>query len=114
VKHLFKLLQNNGLMGARFRGITYFDDRHRCWLVADAAGRRLARHESPLPEAETFVIYDDARCRGADLKVCARVFVCACGCACACECVCVSVCAHAYVRQCLRAHEHACRQSLCI
>ncbi|KIZ06297.1 hypothetical protein MNEG_1661 [Monoraphidium neglectum] len=69
VKHVFKLLQDNGLVGARFRGVTYFDDRHRCWLVADVAGRRLARHESPLPEAETFVIYDDARCRGADLKL---------------------------------------------
>ncbi|KAG2496538.1 hypothetical protein HYH03_005361 [Edaphochlamys debaryana] len=54
---------------ARFKGVTCFDERERAWVVADALGRRWPLHASPIPAADTFAIFDDARCRGADLKL---------------------------------------------
>ncbi|KAG2492072.1 hypothetical protein HYH03_009568 [Edaphochlamys debaryana] len=53
----------------RYRGVTYFDEGQRSWVVEDRQGRRAPRHASPIPEADTFVLFDDARCRGADLKL---------------------------------------------
>ncbi|KAG2501267.1 hypothetical protein HYH03_001073 [Edaphochlamys debaryana] len=53
----------------RYRGVTYFDEGERSWVVEDRQGRRAPRHASPIPEADTFVLFDDARCRGADLKL---------------------------------------------
>ncbi|KAG2496793.1 hypothetical protein HYH03_005201 [Edaphochlamys debaryana] len=53
----------------RFCGVTYFDEGKRCWVVEDRQGRRAPRDASPFPEADTFVLFDDARCRGADLKL---------------------------------------------
>ncbi|KAG2494611.1 hypothetical protein HYH03_007376 [Edaphochlamys debaryana] len=53
----------------RYRGVTYFDESQRSWVVEDRQGRRAPRHASPIPEADTFVLFDDARCRGADLKL---------------------------------------------
>ncbi|GIL75394.1 hypothetical protein Vretifemale_5196 [Volvox reticuliferus] len=54
---------------ASFQGVTYFDEDERSWTVCDLRGRRLSRHLSPIAERDTFVIYDDARCRGADLQL---------------------------------------------
>ncbi|KAG2486452.1 hypothetical protein HYH03_014899 [Edaphochlamys debaryana] len=51
------------------RGVTFFDEPQRSWLVADRTGRAAPLHASPIPEADTFVLFDDARCRGADLKL---------------------------------------------
>ncbi|KAG2494612.1 hypothetical protein HYH03_007377 [Edaphochlamys debaryana] len=53
----------------RYRGVTYFDEGQRSWVVEDRQGRRAPRPASPIPEADTFVLFDDARCRGADLKL---------------------------------------------
>ncbi|KAG2492053.1 hypothetical protein HYH03_009551 [Edaphochlamys debaryana] len=53
----------------RYRGVTYFDEGQRFWVVEDRQGRRAPRHASPIPEADTFVLFDEARCRGADLKL---------------------------------------------
>ncbi|KAG2455049.1 hypothetical protein HYH02_000874 [Chlamydomonas schloesseri] len=51
------------------RGVTYYDEGVRGWVVLEPSGRRLPRDSSPLQEHETFVLYDEARCRGADLKL---------------------------------------------
>jgi hypothetical protein len=72
VAFLFPRLQAAGRLGqgiGQFRGVCYPDDAAGCWVVADPSGRRLPLLESPVPEADTFVVFDDARCRGADLKV---------------------------------------------
>ncbi|KAG2451920.1 hypothetical protein HYH02_003695 [Chlamydomonas schloesseri] len=52
-----------------FRGVTFFDEQERGWVVLEPTGRCLPRAASPLQEHETFVLYDEARCRGADLKL---------------------------------------------
>ncbi|KAG2441635.1 hypothetical protein HXX76_003254 [Chlamydomonas incerta] len=52
-----------------FRGVTYYDEQERGWVVLEPSGRCLPRASSPLQEHETFVLYDEARCRGADLKL---------------------------------------------
>ena len=71
-KHLLDRLQARGLLaprgGAAFKGVAYYDAAGSCWVV-DAEGRRLPKTEAPVREADCFAIFDDARCRGADLKV---------------------------------------------
>ncbi|EFJ48301.1 hypothetical protein VOLCADRAFT_104794 [Volvox carteri f. nagariensis] len=57
------------LDGHRYQGVTYFDEALRSWTVCDLRGRRLPRHASAIMERQTLVIYDDARCRGADLQL---------------------------------------------
>ncbi|EFJ48407.1 hypothetical protein VOLCADRAFT_91060 [Volvox carteri f. nagariensis] len=52
-----------------WQGVTYFDEALRSWTVGDLRGRRLPRHASAIMERQTLVIYDDARCRGADLQL---------------------------------------------
>jgi hypothetical protein len=54
---------------ARFQGVCVFDPELRTWVICDARGRVLPRHASPVSERAAFVIYDDARCRGADLQL---------------------------------------------
>eukprot|EP00887_Chlorella_sp_A99_P004660 scaffold4.g4660.t1 len=54
---------------SRFRGVCYFDEEDRCWSVLDLQGRRLPRHVSPIQENQAFTIFDEARCRGADLEL---------------------------------------------
>lgn len=38
-------------------------------MIDDVQGRSLPRHTSPIAERDAFVIFDEARCRGADLKL---------------------------------------------
>ncbi|PNH12759.1 hypothetical protein TSOC_000243 [Tetrabaena socialis] len=54
---------------ARFKGVCFCDESARSWVVCDVYGRQLPRHSSPIAEREAFVIFDDARCRGADLQL---------------------------------------------
>ncbi|GAX73071.1 hypothetical protein CEUSTIGMA_g524.t1 [Chlamydomonas eustigma] len=54
---------------AQHRGVCYYDSSHKCWMIQDNKGRCLPRHASPVHESQAFVIYDDARCRGADLQL---------------------------------------------
>jgi hypothetical protein len=57
----------------RYKGVCFFDDSpggQRTWVVADPLGRCLARGTaSPVAERDCFTVYDDARCRGADLQL---------------------------------------------
>ncbi len=56
---------------SRFKGVCYHEPHPSLagWTVLDRHGRRLPRHSSPVSEREAFVLYDDARCRGADLQL---------------------------------------------
>ena len=54
---------------ARFKGVCYFDEVRREWQMLDLSGRRLPRRMSPLREAEMVTLFDEARCRGADLQL---------------------------------------------
>eukprot|EP00198_Chlamydomonas_reinhardtii_P007687 XP_001697024.1 predicted protein [Chlamydomonas reinhardtii] len=63
------LLADPRLQQLGFRGVTFYAERERGWAVLELTGRCLPRSSSPLQEHETFVIYDEARCRGADLKL---------------------------------------------
>lgn len=53
----------------RYKGVCYYDPSSKQWTVRDTVGRSTPLHQSPIAEAECFVVYDDARCRGADLKL---------------------------------------------
>lgn len=52
-----------------YQGVCYFDTDQRQWVIDDIQGRSLPRHASPIAERDAFVISDEARCRGADLKL---------------------------------------------
>jgi hypothetical protein len=54
---------------ASYQGVLFFDGNHKAWMVRELQGRLLPRHSSPIPDSKAFAIYDDARCRGADLQL---------------------------------------------
>lgn len=53
----------------RFSGVCYYDEAEREWVVADPQGRRQPRASSPIREAQCLTLFDEARCRGADLQL---------------------------------------------
>ncbi|KXZ49831.1 hypothetical protein GPECTOR_19g282 [Gonium pectorale] len=57
------------LDASRFQGVCFFDEQLRAWAVLDRSGRLLRRGASPIAERDTFAIFDEARCRGADLQL---------------------------------------------
>ncbi len=64
-EHLVTLLRHNGC----HKGVCYHDTANRSWMVLDLTGRRLHLSASPVSARECFVLYDEARCRGADLQL---------------------------------------------
>lgn len=53
-------------------GVTYYDTRPEfdCWVVLDASSRLVAPlKKATILEKDTFVIFDDARSRGSDMKL---------------------------------------------
>eukprot|EP00798_Chlamydomonas_sp_ICE-L_P027656 gene27656-7294_t len=54
---------------ARFKGVVYFDTSLQLWMALEWRGRCQPLQSSPLAERDAFVIFDDARCRGADMKL---------------------------------------------
>eukprot|EP00798_Chlamydomonas_sp_ICE-L_P024220 gene24220-9819_t len=54
---------------ARFKGVVYFDTSLQLWMALERRGRCQPLQSSPLAERDAFVIFDDARCRGADMKL---------------------------------------------
>eukprot|EP00798_Chlamydomonas_sp_ICE-L_P004008 gene4008-14088_t len=54
---------------ARFKGVIYFDTSRHQWMALERRGRCQPLQSSPLAERDAFVIFDDARCRGADIKL---------------------------------------------
>ncbi|CAM9539455.1 unnamed protein product, partial [Ectocarpus sp. 13 AM-2016] len=69
------LLSTEGSLSKEFRGVVFFDASQRTaaiggkWMVLDRVGRCVALSVSPIQASESFCIYDEARCRGADLKL---------------------------------------------
>lgn len=63
------LAQAQGKAQRRYRGICYYDEGEGQWMVLDLQGRRLPRASSPIQEAQVFTLFDEARCRGADLRL---------------------------------------------
>ncbi|ETK77423.1 hypothetical protein L915_16303 [Phytophthora nicotianae] len=55
-----------------FAGVTYYDSREEinCWVIAEKARRiEVPLKKSSMLEKETFVIFDEARSRGSDMKL---------------------------------------------
>lgn len=52
----------------RFQGVCFFQDKEG-WMIIDNQRHCLPRKSSPIAERDAFVIFDDARCRGADLQL---------------------------------------------
>ena len=69
------LLSAKVTLPVRFRGVVFFDANERgvtgggSWTVLDRLGRFASLNSSSIRAAEAFCIYDEARCRGADLKL---------------------------------------------
>jgi hypothetical protein len=63
-EHILPLLDRS-----QFKGVCYFDEGEQAWMVVDLQGRSKNRHSSPIRESEAFTIFDEARCRGADLQL---------------------------------------------
>jgi hypothetical protein len=54
---------------SRYQGVCYVDSASCEWTICDSLGRSLPRQASAVAERDAFVIFDEARCRGADLKL---------------------------------------------
>lgn len=69
------MLSPEGGLPERCRGVVFFDSSRGTtavggeWMVLDRVGRSVALSESPIQASEALSIYDEARCRGADLKL---------------------------------------------
>ena len=50
-----------------FQGVVYFDLNQ--WWVRDGLGREWPKHASPIHEQDSFVYFDESRCRGTDMKL---------------------------------------------
>ena len=55
-----------------YHGISYCDEYGR-WKVYDIESKISIRRGTSIPDHETFVLFDEARTRGADLKMSADV-----------------------------------------
>jgi hypothetical protein len=64
VPHLLERLD-----ATRFRGVCFYSSSTKQWMIQDSQGRCSAKSKSHLQEADCFVVFDDARCRGADLRL---------------------------------------------
>ncbi|KAG6583091.1 uncharacterized protein IUM83_06183 [Phytophthora cinnamomi] len=54
----------------KFAGVTYYDSRDDCWMITEKARRLVMPLKSAsMQEKETFVIFDEARSRGSDMKL---------------------------------------------
>lgn len=51
-----------------FRGILYCNEIG-CWKVYDVSSHTTIDRDTSIPEHQTFVIFDEARTRGADIKM---------------------------------------------
>ncbi|EEY58354.1 uncharacterized protein PITG_01010 [Phytophthora infestans T30-4] len=55
-----------------FAGVTYYDSRkpYNCWMIAEKSRRVvMPLKKASMLESETFVIFDEARSRGSDMKL---------------------------------------------
>jgi hypothetical protein len=50
-----------------FRGVVYFDPLKKSWMVKSRSRQLWALHASPIKPADCFTIFDESRCRGADI-----------------------------------------------
>jgi hypothetical protein len=50
-----------------FRGVVYFDMLKKSWMVKNGKGQVWALHASPIKALDCFTIFDESRCRGADI-----------------------------------------------
>lgn len=61
------------LLNARFRAVYYFDpavQKNGQWMVADRETQQsISREASSIHEKDAFILFDDARSRGADMKM---------------------------------------------
>ena len=55
----------------KFKGISFCDDNH--WNVLDLSSQELISKGASIPDDETFVIFDQYRTRGADMKMSANI-----------------------------------------
>jgi hypothetical protein len=52
-----------------YRGVIFFDVALRSWRIRARDGQEWSKSASPIPERECFALFDELRCRGADLKL---------------------------------------------
>ena len=51
------------------KGITFYDESTKEWMILEQSGRCLPKNQSSLKEKDTFALFDEPRCRGVDLKL---------------------------------------------
>ena len=52
-----------------FKGVVYYSSNNCSWRLIDSKYRETSLNTSPIRECDAFVIFDQSRCRGADLKL---------------------------------------------
>mmetsp|Transcript_15222 Transcript_15222/g.22444 ORF Transcript_15222/g.22444 Transcript_15222/m.22444 type:complete len:250 (-) Transcript_15222:19-768(-) len=54
---------------SQLKGVTFFEESKNVWMVLEKSGRCMEKDQSPLKEKDTFVLFDEPRCRGVDMKL---------------------------------------------
>ncbi|RHY80745.1 hypothetical protein DYB31_006324 [Aphanomyces astaci] len=61
---------NHDNLHAKLGAIVYFDPPQGCWMSLNRATRHaVPLHDSPIKERDSFVLFDEARSRGTDMKM---------------------------------------------
>ena len=68
---LSKLPRTDNNSSCDIKGVLFFNTTANVndWQIRDAEGREWPRHSSPIKESECFVLFDESRCIGSDVKM---------------------------------------------
>ncbi len=61
-------MKNRRFNKEKFKGVTFCDENGK-WKVYDTVTLSVVERGTSIPEHDTFVIFDEARTRGADIKM---------------------------------------------
>ena len=74
VLELLSAVQSQAPSYASLRAVVYFDPNPKsasggAWVVRERSGSVTPKLTSPIPECDSFVIFGERHCRGADMKL---------------------------------------------
>jgi hypothetical protein len=61
--------KHQSLAVGHYKAVVFYDQKVGSWIIRSMGGQEWKLQDSPIREHESFVIYDESHCRGADMKL---------------------------------------------